>query len=67
MKTKIQRYGNGKAHLKCIICDYEVLQDSVWYINNYDDDKDGWFRCPLCDNDSLSVIEDYDQFKSIFK
>lgn len=67
MQTKIKRYGNGNAHLKCIICDYEVLQYSVWYINNYDEDKDGWFKCPICDNDSLSVIEDYNKFKMFTK
>ena len=67
MQTDIKRYGNGKAHLKCIICDYEVYQDSVWYINNYNEDKDGWFTCPKCSNDSLSVIEDYNVFKTFIK
>jgi len=67
MKTEIKRYGNGLAHLKCIICDYEVYQDSVWYIKNYNEDTDGWFTCPICRNESLSVIEDYNKFKLIFK
>lgn len=65
MKTNVKQHGNGKAHLKCIICDYEVMQDSLWYIKNYDDEKDGWFRCPSCGNDSLSVIEDYIKFKTL--
>ena len=47
MQTSIKRYGNGKAHLKCNICVYEVYQDSVWYIKNYNDDTDGWFTCLL--------------------
>lgn len=63
MQTNIKGYGNGKAHLKCIICNYEIFLDSFWYINNYDEDKDGWFRCPVFDNDSLSVIKDYNKFK----
>ena len=67
MKTNIPSYGNGLAHMKCILCDYEVYQDSDWYMDHYDDDKDGWFTCPTCGQDGLSVIEDYDRFKMVFK
>lgn len=63
----MEKFGNGKAHMKCCNCDYEVLQDSLWYINNYDDDKNGWFTCPKCNKDTFSVIEDYVSFKTYKK
>lgn len=67
MKQQTKNIDDYDVHLKCIICDYDVFTDYDWYIDNYNNDNDGWFNCPSCKNDSLSVIEDYNIFKSIIK